>query len=121
MNTFIYGVFVSPRGGLGGPPNFLACCSISVLVIELWAVEAFAVRLLLLIVSVTFLCKHFMFFLILVYVYSAYLLRKRIPQMTALAELLFLSCSVNGFFHEKVLTSGLSCDLWNVRQGRKWL
>jgi hypothetical protein len=22
MNTFIYGVFVSPHGGLGGPPSF---------------------------------------------------------------------------------------------------
>jgi hypothetical protein len=25
MNTFMYGVFVSPHGGLGGPPSFLAC------------------------------------------------------------------------------------------------
>jgi hypothetical protein len=25
MNTFLYGVFVSPHGGLGGPPSFLAC------------------------------------------------------------------------------------------------
>jgi hypothetical protein len=25
MNTFIYGVFASPHGGLGGPPSFLAC------------------------------------------------------------------------------------------------
>jgi hypothetical protein len=25
MNTFIYGVFVSPYGGLGGPPSFLVC------------------------------------------------------------------------------------------------
>jgi hypothetical protein len=24
MNTF-YGVFVSPHGGLGGPPSFVAC------------------------------------------------------------------------------------------------
>jgi hypothetical protein len=23
MNTFLYGVFVSPHGGLGGPPSFL--------------------------------------------------------------------------------------------------
>jgi hypothetical protein len=22
MNTFLYGVFVSPHGGLGGPPSF---------------------------------------------------------------------------------------------------
>jgi uncharacterized membrane protein len=29
------------RGGLGGPPIFVACQSISVVVIELWAVEAF--------------------------------------------------------------------------------
>jgi hypothetical protein len=50
MNTFLYGVFVSPHGGLGGPPSFLACYSISVLVIELWAVEAFVFRLLLLLV-----------------------------------------------------------------------
>jgi hypothetical protein len=61
MNTVLYGVFVSPHGGLGGPPSFLACYSIGVVVIELWAVEAFFFRLLLL-VSVTFLCKHFMFF-----------------------------------------------------------
>jgi hypothetical protein len=25
MNTFLYGVFVSPHGGLGGPPSFLTC------------------------------------------------------------------------------------------------
>jgi hypothetical protein len=25
INTFLYGVFVSPHGGLGGPPSFLAC------------------------------------------------------------------------------------------------
>jgi hypothetical protein len=25
MNTFLYGVFVSPHGGLGGPPSILAC------------------------------------------------------------------------------------------------
>jgi hypothetical protein len=25
MNTFLYGVFVSPHGGLGGPPSFFAC------------------------------------------------------------------------------------------------
>jgi hypothetical protein len=30
--------FVSPHDGLGGPPSFVA---ISVVVIELWAVEAF--------------------------------------------------------------------------------
>jgi hypothetical protein len=29
------------HGGLGGPPSFVACQSISVVVIELWAVEAF--------------------------------------------------------------------------------
>jgi hypothetical protein len=23
MNTFLYGVFISPHGGLGGPPSFL--------------------------------------------------------------------------------------------------
>jgi hypothetical protein len=40
VNTFSYGAFVFPHGGLGGPPSFLAC-SISVVVIELWAVEAF--------------------------------------------------------------------------------
>jgi hypothetical protein len=28
-----------PRGGLGGPPSFVDCWSISVVVIELWAVE----------------------------------------------------------------------------------
>jgi hypothetical protein len=31
MNTFSYGAFVTPRGGLGGPPSFLACQSISFL------------------------------------------------------------------------------------------
>jgi hypothetical protein len=41
VSTFSYGAFVSPRGGLGGPPSFVACKSISVVVIELWAVEAF--------------------------------------------------------------------------------
>jgi hypothetical protein len=41
MNIFLCGVFVSPHGCLGGPPSFLACKSISVVVIELWAVEAF--------------------------------------------------------------------------------
>jgi hypothetical protein len=41
VNTFSYGAFVSPHGGLGGPPSFVACQSISVVVIELWAVEAF--------------------------------------------------------------------------------
>jgi hypothetical protein len=61
--------FVSLRGGLGGPPSFVACWSISVVVIELWAEEAFVLRLLLL-VFVTFLCKHFMFFIYIVYVYS---------------------------------------------------
>jgi hypothetical protein len=25
MDTFLYGAFVSPHGGLGGPPSFLAC------------------------------------------------------------------------------------------------
>jgi hypothetical protein len=25
MKYFLYGVFVSPHGGLGSPPNFLAC------------------------------------------------------------------------------------------------
>jgi hypothetical protein len=25
INTFLFGVFVSPHGGLGGPPSFLAC------------------------------------------------------------------------------------------------
>jgi hypothetical protein len=25
VNTFSYGAFVSPNGGLGGPPSFLAC------------------------------------------------------------------------------------------------
>jgi hypothetical protein len=25
MNTFLYGVFVSLHGGLGGPPSFLSC------------------------------------------------------------------------------------------------
>jgi hypothetical protein len=25
MNTFLYGVFVSPHGGLGGPSSFVAC------------------------------------------------------------------------------------------------
>jgi hypothetical protein len=30
-----------PRGGLGGPPIFVACQSISVVVIELQPVEAF--------------------------------------------------------------------------------
>jgi hypothetical protein len=25
MNTVLYGVFVSPHGGLGGPPSFVAC------------------------------------------------------------------------------------------------
>jgi hypothetical protein len=25
MDTFLYGVFVSPHGGLGGSPSFLAC------------------------------------------------------------------------------------------------
>jgi hypothetical protein len=38
---FLYGAFVSPNGSLGGPPSFVACYSISVVVIELWAVEAF--------------------------------------------------------------------------------
>jgi hypothetical protein len=33
MNTFLYGVFVS-HGGLGGPPSFLACYSISVVAID---------------------------------------------------------------------------------------
>jgi hypothetical protein len=46
----LYGVFVSPHGGLGGPPSFLVCLSISVMVIEQWAVQAFAFRLLLLLV-----------------------------------------------------------------------
>jgi hypothetical protein len=32
---------VSPRGGLSGPPSFVACSSISVVVIELCAVEPF--------------------------------------------------------------------------------
>jgi hypothetical protein len=41
VNTFSYDAFVSPHGGLGGPPSFVACESISVVVIELWAVEAF--------------------------------------------------------------------------------
>jgi hypothetical protein len=36
MNTFL-----SPHGGVGGPPRFLTCLSISAVVIELWAVEAF--------------------------------------------------------------------------------
>jgi uncharacterized integral membrane protein len=27
MNTFLYGVFVSPHNGLGGLPSFLACVS----------------------------------------------------------------------------------------------
>jgi hypothetical protein len=40
-----------PRGGLGGPPSFVACLSISVVVIELWAVEAFVLRLLLVVSS----------------------------------------------------------------------
>jgi hypothetical protein len=26
MNTFLYGVFVSPHGGLGGPPSILLAC-----------------------------------------------------------------------------------------------
>jgi hypothetical protein len=34
-------MFKYPRDGLGGPPSFVACQSISVVVIELWAVEAF--------------------------------------------------------------------------------
>jgi hypothetical protein len=33
--------FVSPHGGLGGTLRFVACQSISVVVIELWAMEAF--------------------------------------------------------------------------------
>jgi hypothetical protein len=37
----------NPRDGLGGPPSFVACQSISVVVIELWAVEAFVLSLLL--------------------------------------------------------------------------
>jgi hypothetical protein len=41
VNTLSYGAFVSPLGGLGGPPSFVACQSISVVAIELWAVEAF--------------------------------------------------------------------------------
>jgi glyoxylase-like metal-dependent hydrolase (beta-lactamase superfamily II) len=41
MNTFSYGAFASPHGGPGGPPSFLTCKSISVVEIELWAVEAF--------------------------------------------------------------------------------
>jgi hypothetical protein len=41
VNTFSYGAFLSPRGGLGGPPSFVACESISFVVIELWAVEDF--------------------------------------------------------------------------------
>jgi hypothetical protein len=39
--------FVSPHDGLGGPPSFVACSSISVVLIELWAVEAFVLCLLL--------------------------------------------------------------------------
>jgi hypothetical protein len=43
---------IYPRGGfLGDPPSFVACQSNSVVVIVLWAVEAF-VFLLLLLVSV---------------------------------------------------------------------
>jgi hypothetical protein len=57
MNTFLYGIFVSPHGGLGGPPSLLACLSISVVVIELWAVEAFVFRLLLLVVRKQLLRK----------------------------------------------------------------
>jgi hypothetical protein len=29
INTFLYGVFISLHGGLGGPPSFLACKSIN--------------------------------------------------------------------------------------------
>jgi hypothetical protein len=36
--------FVSPYDGVGGPPSFVACWSISVVVIELWAVEAFCLK-----------------------------------------------------------------------------
>jgi hypothetical protein len=41
VNNFSYGAFVSPHGGLGGLPSYLASKTISVVVIELWAVEAF--------------------------------------------------------------------------------
>jgi hypothetical protein len=71
---FIYVVFVSPHGGLGGPPSLLACLSISVVVIELWAVEAFVFRLLLLLalrkqllcafLSLIFLCCVMPFFVV---------------------------------------------------------
>jgi hypothetical protein len=40
-SLLIYKNVKNPRGGLGGPPMFVACQSISVVVIELWAVEAF--------------------------------------------------------------------------------
>jgi hypothetical protein len=59
---------------VGGPPGFLACYSISVVVTELRAVEAFVLRLLLLLVlrkqllcaflSLVFLCGMMPFFVV---------------------------------------------------------
>jgi hypothetical protein len=46
---------------LGEPPIFVACQSISVVVIRAVGSGGFFVFRLLLLVSVTFLCKHFMF------------------------------------------------------------
>jgi hypothetical protein len=74
MNTFIYGVIVSPHGGLGGPPNFLGLLIHQRRGDVLWAVEAFVFRLLLLFVlrkqllcaflSLIFLCGMMPFFVV---------------------------------------------------------
>jgi hypothetical protein len=51
---------------LGGPPSFVACQSISVVVIRAVGSGGFFAFHLLSLVSVTYLCKHFMF----IYLYS---------------------------------------------------
>jgi hypothetical protein len=58
------------RGGLDGPPIFVVCQSISVVVIRAVGSGGVFIFRLLSLVSVTFLCKHFMSFIYIVYVYS---------------------------------------------------